>query len=540
MKEAKNLRRLTCRGVSYYDGTAKASGPEVCTKEIFLPTADARLIALDAETGKPCPDFGSNGTVELWQGMADPSLHGSAYYSTSPPVVTHGLVIIAGEVADSYSTDDPAGVVRAYDAHTGELVWNFDTGRPDRTEPLGPDEQYAKNAANSWSIASVDEALGLIYVPYGNQAPGHWSADRGANTERFSSSITALDIGTGQVRWVYQTVHHNLWTMDVGSQPSLVDLDTQKGTVPALVAPTKTGNLFVLDRRTGQPVFPVSEKPVPQGAVAGDHTAPTQPFSTVNLMPPPLEPKDVWGITMFDQLACRIEFHSFRYEGPFTPPSLQGSLVYPGNFGVIDWGGIAVDPAREIAFANPNYVAFVDTMRQHKKAGDPAEKAAPGTSPAESKRQVPYTAHAMPFLSPFGLPCQAPPWGYVAGIDLRTGTVTYMHKNGTVEDESPLLPLPIPMGVPSLGGPIITAGGVAFLSSTLDHYVRAYDVTDGRQLWQDRLPAGAEATPMTYTSDTTGRQYLVVVAGGHGSADRKADDSIIAYALPDAQTSLRD
>ena len=538
IREAKNLQHLTCRGVSYHE-TGDATG--ACAKRIYLPTADARLFALDADTGKPCPDFGEGGAVNLWQGMPDPASHVGEYYSTSPPVVTRNLVIVSGEVTDNYSTDEPSGVIRAYDATTGRLVWNFDSGNPDATEPIAADQHYVKNSPNSWSISSADEALGLLYVPYGNQTPDQWGADRGANTERFARSITALDIATGKVRWVYQTVHHDLWDMDVGSQPSLLDLQTPDGVVPTLVAPTKTGNLFVLDRRTGTPIFPAPEKPVPQGAVPGDHTAPTQPFSSVTMMPPePVREQDMWGIVLFDQLACRIAFRRLRYDGPFTPPSTRGSLVFPGNFGVIDWGGIAVDPVRQIAFANPSYMAFVDVLMARDKAKQkrppPQDMKQPGQEASSEEGSnpdygAPYSADLHPFLSFLGLPCQAPPWGYVAGLDLRTGRLVYRHKNGTIRDEAPVS-LPFAMGVPSLGGPIVTAGGVAFLTSTLDYYVRAYDVGDGRMLWQDRLPAGGQATPMTYRSDRTRRQYVVVVAGGHGSLGTKAGDAIIAYALP--------
>jgi len=540
INQSKGLQHLTCRGVAYHASTPDNPPPNgECPQRILLPTADARLIALDAATGKTCPSFGKDGHVDLWTGM--PDLQPGFYYSTSPPVVTKNLVIVAGNVSDNVSTTEPSGVIRAYDINTGRLVWNMDPGRPDSTEPIGPGETYTHNSPNSWSVSSADEALGMIYLPMGNATPDQWGGHRTENMERFSSSILALDIATGKVRWVYQTVHHDLWDMDIGAQPSLVDLTRNGETIPALVAPTKQGGIYILDRRNGQPIFPVDEKPVPQGAAAGDRTSPTQPFSSVSLAPDePLLERDMWGATLFDQLACRIQFRQLRYEGMFTPPSTQGSLVYPGNFGVIDWGGIAVDPVRQIAFANPSYMAFVSRLVPREEAPKQSPQEPSSGSDIQGSQETgsvnpnfgaPFAVDLHALLSPLGLPCQAPPWGYVAGLNLRTGEVAWKRKNGTVRDSSPL-PLPFKMGVPSLGGPIMTAGGVAFLTSTLDYYVRAYDVASGRQLWQDRLPAGGQATPMTYLSPKSGRQFLVVVAGGHGSLGTKAGDSIIAYALP--------
>ncbi|MXP62561.1 glucose/quinate/shikimate family membrane-bound PQQ-dependent dehydrogenase [Roseomonas sp. M0104] len=550
IKVSKELQHLTCRGVSYHAAAPEqAAAAGDCSARIFLPTADARLIALNAETGQPCPGFGENGHVDLWRGM--PDLQPGFYYSTSPPVVAHDLVIIAGNVSDNVSTTEPSGVIRAYDVFTGRLVWNMDPGEPDSTEPIGPGETYTHNSPNSWSISSADEELGMIYLPMGNATPDQWGGHRTPNMERFSSAILALDIDTGQVRWVYQTVHHDLWDMDIGGQPNLVDLDVRGRTVPALVASTKRGDLFVLDRRTGEPIFPAPERPVPQGAAEGDHTAPTQPFSSVTFAPPrPLEGRDMWGATMFDQLYCRIRFHRLRYEGIFTPPSVRGSLVYPGNFGVFDWGGIAVDPARQVAFAAPSYFAFYSRLiprGRQQQENRPADIQSPaGGSDMQGGADelgvnpnygAPFAVDMGPLVSPLGLPCQAPPWGYVAGVDLRTGEIAYMHKNGTVRDQSPV-PLPFKMGVPALGGPIITAGGVAFLTGTIDYYVRAYDVTTGRQLWQDRLPAGGQATPMTYRAPS-GRQILLVPAGGHGSLGTKQGDYLIAYALPRGGQSSR-
>jgi len=546
--ESKDLQHLTCRGVSYHqveDGhqaDAATAGAE-CPKRLFLPTADARLIALDAMTGKPCPGFGDNGHVNLWTGM--PEVQPGFYYSTSPPVVTRDFVIIGGNVSDNVSTREPSGVIRAYDVNNGRLVWNWDSGNPDVTTPLAEGQHYTRNSPNSWSISSADEELGLIYIPMGNQTPDQWGGDRTPESERFSSSIVALDIATGQLRWVFQTVHHDLWDMDVGSQPNLIDLQTPGGVRQALIAPTKRGDIYVLDRKTGEPIIPVTERPVPQGAAEGDHASPTQPFSALTFLPEnPIVESDMWGATMFDQLMCRIQYRSLRYDGIFTPPSTQGSLVYPGNFGIFDWGGIAVDPVRQIAFTNPDFMAFVSrlvprpetgTGGRHETTQEPAGgsdiQGTQETGGVNPNYGAPFAVELKALLSPLGLPCQAPPWGYVAGVDLRSGKIAWMHKNGTIRDSSPV-PMPFKMGVPSLGGPIMTAGGVAFLTSTLDYYVRAYDVTTGRQLWEDRLPAGGQATPMSYWSEKSNRQFVVVVAGGHGSLGTKAGDAIIAYALP--------
>jgi quinoprotein glucose dehydrogenase len=537
MKVSKDLQHLTCRGVSYWAAT---DGAGECPERIFLSSDDGRLFALDARTGRLCPGFGEAGVINLWRGM--PKYQEGFYEPTSPALVAGGLVIVGGSVSDNVRVDEPSGVVRAFDVRTGRLVWNFDPGRPDATQPIGANERYTLSSPNVWTVMSADEDLGLVYLPTGNQPPDQWGGARPATTERFSSSIVALDLATGRVRWVYQTVHHDLWDMDVGSQPSLLDLTQGSQTIPALVAPTKTGNLFVLDRRTGQPVFAAPERRVPGGAAAGDHASPTQPFSAVSFMPHRVREADAWGVTPFDQLACRIQFRRLRYEGPFTPPSTRGTLVFPGNFGVFDWGGVAVDPQRQIVFANPDYMAFVDKLIPRPNTGGKrpsAQEPASGSDVQGSANEAgynpnygaPFAVALNAFLSPLKLPCQAPPWGYVAALDLRTGRTAWMHRNGTVRDESPV-PLPLKMGVPALGGPILTAGGVAFLTSTLDYYVRAYDVATGRELWRDRLPAGGQATPMSYRSPTSHRQFVVVVAGGHGSLGTKQGDHVIAYALP--------
>lgn len=521
----------TCRGVTYYADPAATPG-QPCAERVYLPTSDARLIALDAANGQVCTSFADNGTLHLEQGM--PYNPAGYYYSTSPPVAVAGKIIVGGAVNDNYSTKEQSGVIRAFDINTGALIWNWDSGNPEQTAPLPPGQKYTVNSPNSWSVSSVDENLGLIYVPLGNKVPDQLGMDRSENVEKYSSSIVALDINTGQVRWVRQTVHHDLWDMDVPAQPVLLDITKEDGTsVPALVGPTKQGDIYVLDRRTGEPIIPIKEVPAPGGAIPEDFTAPTQPVSGLSFEPPPLTEKDMWGITLFDQLACRIEFHRLKYEGRYTPPSLEGTIVYPGNFGTFNWGSIAVDPSRQVMFGMPTYLAFISKLVPRSEVPPPGEGTKGSEQGLNRNEGAPYAVILKPFLSPLGIPCQAPPWGYVAGADLRTGKIAWKHRNGTTRDMTPI-PLPFKVGVPGIGGPMITASGVAFLGATVDDYIRAYDLTTGKQLWRARLPAGGQATPMTYTA-ADGRQFVLIVAGGHGSVGTKPGDYVIAYTLPNNQ-----
>jgi len=555
IRATKKMQHLTCRGVSYHStslpGAARAANGE-CPDRIIMGTNDARLIALDAHTGRLCDGFGDHGQVDVWPSA--PEYQRGWWQITSPPLIIHNLAIIGGAVYDNKSTFMPSGVIRAYDVITGRSVWAFDPGNPRDLRPKPPGEgHYTPSSPNSWTIAAADAQLGLVYVPMGMAAIDQWGGRRTAATERFSSAIVALDAATGRPRWVFQTVHHDLWDMDVPAQPVLVDLALPgKGTVPALVQSTKTGNIFILDRRSGTPLYSVRERSAPTRAAPGDWVSPTQPASAISLMPARrISGANMWGATMFDQLACRIKFQRLRYDGPFTPPSEQGSLVFPGNFGVMDWGGIAVDPVRKVIFAHPNYMAFVDRLipqqpsaRRFDPQVSPREAAGALTGPAGGSDMrgsdikgynpnfgAPFAVSLSPFLSPLGLPCQAPPWGYVAAIDLGAGRLVWRHRNGTTRDEAPL-PIPLKLGVPSLGGPILTVGGVAFMGSALDYYLRAYDVSTGKVLWRGRLPAGGQATPMTYWSSTSGRQFVVIAAGGHSSLGTRQGDAIVAYALP--------
>jgi quinoprotein glucose dehydrogenase len=529
------FQHLTCRGVSYHETKAAAvndGGPTsaACPRTIFLPVNDGRMIAIDADTGKPCESFGDRGTLNLQDGMG---VKTSGFYEpTSPPIVSDKVLVVSGAVIDNYSTHEPSGVIRGFDIRTGKLIWAWDAGALDENALPSATHTYTDNSPNSWITAAYDPKLGLAYFPMGNPSPDIWGGNRTAVSERYATALVALDINTGKRVWSYQTVHHDLWDMDLPAQPTLVDVQTANGVTPAVLQPAKTGNLFVLDRRNGRLIVPAPERATPQGAAPGDRVAPTQPFSQLTFRPErKLTGADMWGATIFDQLACRIMFHQLRYEGTFTPPSLQGSLVFPGNLGMFEWGGIAVDPVRQIAIANPIAIPFVSKLLPRGPDNPPAPN---GAHPSGSEIGVqpmygtPYGVVLHPFLSPIGLPCMRPPWGYMAGIDLKTMKVAWQHRNGTVRDSSPV-PIPIKMGVPSLGGPMTTAGGVAFLTSTADYFIRAYDVTNGRQLWESRLPAGGQSTPMSYAVD--GKQYVVTAAGGHGSFGTKIGDYVVAYAL---------
>ena len=529
----------TCRGLSYLppehgrapstevmQAPAETLSAVTCDAQLFLPTSDARLLALDPATGARCENFADGGELDLLHNMPFP--RSGFYYSTSPPVVANGLVIVAGAVNDNYHIESPSGVIRAYNAKTGELVWNWDPANPGQTSPIAEGETYSASTPNSWSVASADEELGLIYFPMANSTPDQLGMYRSEQEERFASSVVALRIDTGELEWVQQFVHHDLWDMDTPAQPSLIDLRTDSGLQPALVVPTKQGDVYVLNRANGEPIIPIEELPAPQGTIEGDYAAPTQPVSGLTFRPPELTGADMWGATPVDQMLCRIKFQSLRYEGQYTPPSLQGTVVYPGNFGVFNWGGIAVDPERQVMFGMPLYMAF--TSRLVDKAEAPDSRASnQGEQGLNENEGAPYAIELNPLMSPLGIPCQRPPWGYVAGVDLQTGEIVWQHKNGTIRDMSPV-PVPLELGVPGIGGPVITRGGVVFLAATVDNYLRAYNLTNGEELWRGRLPAGGQATPMTYLN-RNGEQMVVQVAGGHGSIGTTIGDYVVAFKL---------
>ena len=548
LKADTTFQHLTCRGVSYFDANNKTefatslkeqkSTSEQCPRKVIVPVNDGRLVAVNADNGQRCTDFGINGEVDLQKDMPNP--YPGGYNPTSPPVITGTTIIIAGSTTDNYSTQEPSGVIRGYDVNTGKLLWVFDTGAEDPNAIPAPGQTFAHNSPNAWAPLTYDAKADIVYIPTGVGTPDQWGGDRSKLKERYANSVLALNGSTGKLVWSFQTTHHDLWDMDVPAQPSLADVKVKSGeTVPAVYVPTKTGNIFVLNRYTGKEIVPVTEREVPQSVKHGPQTkgewySKTQPFSDLNLAPKEkLTDKDMWGATMFDQLYCRAYFKTLNYEGTYTPPSENGTLVFPGNLGVLEWGGISINADRQVATMNTLALPFVsklvpqDPNRKIKARGAGTEH---GLQPNYG---VPYAVNISAFLSPLGLPCKQPGWGYISSVDLNTHEVVWKKRVGTIRDSLPkLFQLPpLKIGVPGLGGAVSTAGNVMFLAATQDNYIRAFNVTNGEQLWEARLPAGGQATPMTYEID--GKQYVVIMAGGHGSFGTKMGDSVVAYALPD-------
>jgi quinoprotein glucose dehydrogenase/quinate dehydrogenase (quinone) len=527
---------LACRGVAYVAGAGDGAA---CDERLLMGTVDDRLVAIDRATGTPCVGFGKNGMVDLTEGLGltPPGYH----YVTSPPTIVAGVAIVGSFVLDNQSNDEAPGVVRAYDVRTGELRWAWDVISPAGRATLAPGDTYPRNTPNAWTVFSADPDLGLVYVPTGNTPPDFYGALRRPEQNRYSSSIVALDVGTGDVRWSFQTVHVDVWDFDIGSQPVLTDFKTDLGTVPALIAPTKRGEIFVLDRRNGSPLAEVVERRVPQNAAEGEKLSPTQPYSigVPSFAPRDLTEARMWGATPLDQLWCRIQFRRHRYEGQFTPLSTQGTLVYPSSFGAIDWGSVSVDPERRLMIVNSTALPYLDTLIPRERANaekivayDPSSQQRPALLSARfAQAGTPFAVETLPFLSPLGVPCHQPPWGELSAVDLDTRRIVWRRPLGTTRDHAPL-GIAFPMGVFNIGGSVATRGGVAFIGATIDDYLRAFDVETGRELWKGRLPAGGQSNPISYVSPRTGRQYVVIAAGGHTSMMTRKGDYVLAYALP--------
>ncbi|WP_277753463.1 membrane-bound PQQ-dependent dehydrogenase, glucose/quinate/shikimate family [Rosenbergiella epipactidis] len=524
-KNGKNLTPRACRGVSFAkipDSTG------LCSNRVLFATLTSRLFALDAESGKLCPGFGQNGEVDLRTGLGE--FDAKLYNITSPPVIVNGKAIVGSEVFDNVKRGEPSGVVRAYDTKTGALVWAFDLGRTTQT-PLGAGETYTRGTPNAWAPLSADPKLGLVYLPMGNETPDFYGKGRNPKSEKFSSAIVALDVNTGKVRWKYQTVHHDLWDQDLPAQPVLADIPETSGAkpTPAVLVPTKAGQIFMFDRRTGRPLTKITEGKVPQGPAVDDWLSPTQPMPDFpSALGPRVTEASMWGITPLDQAMCRIRFKQYRYDGPFTPPSEQGSLSSPGSAGVYEWGGITVDPKKGVMYANSESMLMVTQLsrtRGNMAAGGDWGGPSYGT---------PYAVSTHPFLSILQIPCNQPPWGHFTAIDLVSKKVLWRDLLGNGRDNGPMgiaSHVPLKIGVPNMGGSVATAGGVIFIGATADRTFRAIDADTGKELWSDVLPASAQATPTVYLGND-GREYVSISAGGHFGMSSKLGDTIITYALP--------
>jgi len=531
-----------CRGVTLWHGDRHLPRGAPCRSRVFMGTPDGRLAAIDAETGRACTDFGEDGFVDLRQGMG--AVPHREMRMTSPAVVVGDNVVQGAMVLDNERIDSPPGVIRAWDARTGGLRWAFDPVPPGAPAPaeLGapPDQQYHLGTPNAWTLLSADVKRGLVFVPFGSPGldfiGGHRRRD-GFDVDHYANAVVALRADSGEVVWSFQAVHHDLWDYDLPAQPVLIDIERDGASVPALVQATKMGHLFILHRETGRPLFPVEERPVPQTDVPGEYTAPTQPFPT---FPEPVHPHgitedDAWGFTFYDKAACREKIAAARNEGIFTPPTVDRYFIqYPGVAGGQNWGGLAFD-ARNNALVMPqNHVVTHNRLIPRGEAPpDIAGNEMGGFSPA---RGSPYIVQHEILLSPFGTPCVAPPWGTLLSVSLESGKKTWEVPFGTPRDMVPGLswfPWFPALGFPSAGGPLVTAGGLVFIGASLDNYLRAFDAADGRELWRARLPAGGQASPMTFLGERSGRQYVVIAAGGHAYMRTDLGDSLRAYRLGD-------
>lgn len=515
--------QFVCRGVTQWTDSAAADGA-TCRTRIFTGTNDYRLIALDADTGKPCEGFGKNGEIKIDPGME--LVWPGEFQITSPPAVVRGTVIVGSSIGDNTKVEAPKGTVRAYDAISGAPRWTFDpVARTSEGKPTA-------GHANVWAPMSVDEAAGLVFLPTSSASPDFYGALRPGD-DKYANSVVALEAQTGKIVWSFQTVHHDLWDYDVASQPTLTALDIGGARRDAVVQGTKMGLIFTLDRATGQPLIPVEERAVPQSDVPGEAASPTQPFP---LRPPPLVPApkkiEAFGFTPFDKGECRGILGGLRWEGLYTPPGLKGTALYPFTGGGINWGGVAIDPERQILVTNTNRLVHEITLIPQENL-EAARKARPDTEYGR-QRGAPYAMRRELVHSGLEAPCNAPPWGMIHAIDMKTGAIKWEHPLGTAEDLVPFGDLFVPKGVPNLGGPMITASGLVFIGATHDHYLRAFDLADGKELWRARLPASAHATPMTYM--WKGRQYVVVSAGGYGRFPApKLSDHVLSFALPAAK-----
>ncbi|PVM87682.1 membrane-bound PQQ-dependent dehydrogenase, glucose/quinate/shikimate family [Caulobacter radicis] len=533
-----------CRGVTYFVQPG-AAADAACAARIIEGTLDGRLIAVDARNGKPCAGFGQGGQVDIKTGMGE--VVPGMVSITSAPTIVRGIIVTGHQVLDGQKRWAPSGVIQGYDAVTGQMRFAWDMMAPDITGLPPQGRTYTPGTPNMWTTATGDDALGLVYLPMGNSAADYYSSLRRPAEKEWSSALVALDVVTGKPRWKFQTAHNDVWDYDLGSQGTLVDFPTAGGLVPAIILPSKQGEIYILDRRTGRPLTGVEERAVPGGGVEPAERAKTQPFSLYHsLAKPPLTEKDMWGMSPIDQMICRIQFKRAVYNGPYTPPQAKARWIqYPGYNGGSDWGGIALDPRRGVIVANyndmPNYNQLVPRAVADAKGwfprGDPREKTKAGGAEGAGDPQmgVPYAidVNAGWRMPGTGMLCKRPPYGGIRAIDLKSGATLWDRPFGTARRNGPFgIPsmLPIDIGTPNNGGSVVTAGGLIFIAAATDNLFRAVDMETGKTVWSDVLPAGGQANPMVYEQD--GRQYVVIMAGGHHFMETPEGDYLIAYALP--------
>lgn len=517
-----------------------ALGDSACRHRIFVGTLDARLIAVDAADGTPCAGFGDNGEIYLNRDIRLDEDEWINYTVTSPPVVVDDLLVIGSAIGDNRMVESELGIVRGIDARTGDERWRWDPIPRDAVDPAytgwQAEEARKNGSANAWAPLAADAELGLVYVPTGSASPDFYGGEREGDNV-YANSLVALRASSGEVAWYRQLIHHDLWDYDLAAQPTLVDLQHDGEVIPAVLQGTKTGLIFSFNRVTGEPIFDIEERPVPQGGMPGEHLSPTQPFPVA---PPPLSrhdsvtEDDAWGVVFFDKQSCRRKIRRLRSEGIFTPPSIDGTILLPGYAGGINWGGIAFDPANQVAVVFsldvPMEVTLIprDDLRQVYESGEFPNY--------EFARQAgtPYGMRRSLLASPLDMPCTKPPWGTLSAIDMTKGSINWQASMGSIQDLAPAIVPNLELGMAGMGGPIVTAGGLIFIAAAMDDYLRAFDLDEGDMLWEQRLPAGGQATPMTYFLDETGRQYVVIAAGGHGRMGTTIGDYLIAYALPDS------
>ncbi len=540
-KEKWSYRAKLNRDAGYGDFASRGVAtwkPQGGARRIFLPTIDARLIALDASTGKPCTDFGDNGEIDLRHGLRIAPRSFEDYEETSPPAVVGDTVVIGSGIADNGSLSQASGEVRAFDARTGRLKWTWDP-IPQKSSAKGADtwqkgSAAVTGAANAWSVIVADVRRGLVFVPTGSASPDYYGGRRrGSNL--FANSMVALRAETGEMVWHFQTVHHDLWDYDVASPGMLFDVHRGGRSIPAIAVGSKTGNLFVLNRETGKPIFGVEEKRVPQTDVEGEETSLTQPRP---VLPKPLarqapvKPDDAWGIDEKGRAWCRDEISKLRSQGIFTPPSVQGSLFTPGNIGGMAWGGAAYDEANRLIVVPANNLPAEVRLIPRKKFDEESDKGRRLGGDWEFAPQsgTPYGMARRLFVGPDKLPCTAPPWGTLTAIDGDTGEIRWQVPLGQFPGTEQIAGAE-QWGTVSLGGPLVTAGGLVFMGGTVDSAFRAFDVTNGRELWKAKLPTSARSSPMTFEGPD-GKQYVLIAAGGHGLPMTPLGDSLLAFRLP--------